>query len=88
MKVLMVITSHTNWVTLGERQDSGSKSSQHPTTFSRTPASRSRSHPRKAAVRHLIPRATSPHLKLISRAGSRRTRPRKLNWIRPFASTA
>ena len=67
---------------------SGSKSSQPPSTFSRTPASRSRSHPRTAAVRRSIPRATNPNSVLISRSGSRRTQLPNLSSIRQFGSTA
>jgi pimeloyl-ACP methyl ester carboxylesterase len=51
---------------LGERPDPGSKSSQPPITFSRTPASRSRSRPRKAAVLLWIRRALNLNHALIS----------------------
>ena len=61
MKVLMVITSHDQLGNTGRKTDSGSKSSQPPTTFSRTPASRSRLHRRKAAVRRSIRRVTNPN---------------------------
>ncbi len=71
-----------------ERPASGSKNSPRPTTRSRTPVWRSRSLRRKAAVRRSIPRATNLNSAPILRCASKRTRSRKLNSTRPFASTA
>ena len=88
MKVLMVITSHDQLGNTGRKTGFWLEELAAHTTFSRTPASRSRSHRRKAAVRRSIPRATNPNPVPISRSGLRRTRRRKLSWIKPFASTA
>ena len=79
MKVLMVITSHDQLGNTGRKTGFWLEELAAPYYVFKTPASRSRSHHRKAAARRSIPRATNPNLVPISRCDLRRTQLRKLS---------
>ena len=61
MKVLMVITSHDQLGNTGRKTGFWLEELAAPITFSRTPASRSRLHPRRVDDRRSTPRATNPN---------------------------
>jgi hypothetical protein len=66
MKVLMVITSHDQLGNTGRKTGFWLEELAAPYYVFKTPASRLRSHQRKAGARRSIPRATNPNLVLIS----------------------
>jgi hypothetical protein len=92
VNVLMVITSHDQLGNLDERQASGSKSSQRPTTFFKDAGVGITLASPRGGRPLLDPKSNEPGFRtdftLISRSASRRTQLRKLSSIRPFASTA
>ena len=78
MKVLVVITSHDQLGNTGQKTDSGSKSSQPLTTFSRTPACEITLASPKGGRPRSIPRATRTQIPTDLTVRSRRTRLPKL----------
>ena len=88
MKVLMVITSHDQLGNTGRKTGFWLEELAAPYYVFKDAGVEITLASPKGGRPPLDPKSDSPHLKLISRAGSRRTRLRKLSWIRPFASTA
>jgi hypothetical protein len=88
MKVLMVITSHDQLGNTGRKTGFWLEELAAPYYVFKDAGVEITLASPKGGRPPLDPRATNPNPVLISRAGSRRTQPRKRSSIRPFASTA
>jgi hypothetical protein len=88
MRILMVLTSHDQLGNTGRKTGFWLEEVAAPYYVFKDAGTEITLRPRRAAGRRSTPRATNPNSAPTLRDGSRRTRPRKLSWTRPFASRA